>query len=59
MTADTTVAEQAARLAARAGAVRSAEAPPELLTEADLVVGDRPGCGDLLERLVAWPSASS
>jgi trehalose 6-phosphate phosphatase len=39
-------------------AVRSAEAPPELLAQADLVVDGPPGLRDLLERLAAPPDAS-
>lgn len=47
----------AAQLAAEGGiglrvAVRSAEAPPELLAEADLVVDGPPGLRELLRRLV-------
>jgi trehalose 6-phosphate phosphatase len=34
-------------------AVRSAEAPPQLLAEADLVVEGPPGVRDFLERLAA------
>jgi trehalose 6-phosphate phosphatase len=50
----------AAELAAEGGdglrvAVRSAEAPPALLAEADLVVEGPPGVRDFLERLVASP----
>jgi trehalose 6-phosphate phosphatase len=39
-------------------AVRSAEAPPALLAEADLVVDGPPGLRELLERLAAPPDAS-
>jgi trehalose 6-phosphate phosphatase len=39
-------------------AVRSAEAPPELLDQADLVVDGPPGLRDLLERLAAPPKPS-
>ena len=53
----------AAQVAAAGGdglrvAVRSAEAPPELLDQADLVVDGPPGLRDLLERLAAPPNAS-
>jgi trehalose 6-phosphate phosphatase len=54
----------AAQFAAAAGgdglrvAVRSAEAPPELLDQADLVVDGPPGLRDLLERLAASPDVS-
>jgi trehalose 6-phosphate phosphatase len=53
----------AAQLAAAGGdglrvAVRSAEAPPELLDQADLVVDGPPGLRELLERLAAPPDAS-
>jgi trehalose 6-phosphate phosphatase len=39
-------------------AVRSAEAPPELLDQTDLVVDGPPGLRDLLERLAAPPKPS-
>jgi trehalose 6-phosphate phosphatase len=53
----------AAQLAAEDGdalrvAVRSTEAPPALLAEADLVVDGPPGLRELLERLAAPPDAS-
>jgi trehalose 6-phosphate phosphatase len=53
----------AAQLAAESGdalrvAVRSAEAPPELLAQADLVVEGPPGLQEFLERLVAPPNLS-
>jgi trehalose 6-phosphate phosphatase len=53
----------AAQVAAAGGdglrvAVRSAEAPPELLDQADLVVDGPPGLRELLERLAAPPDAS-
>jgi trehalose 6-phosphate phosphatase len=53
----------AAQVAAAGGdglrvAVRSAEAPPELLDQADLVVDGPPGLRELLQRLAAPPDAS-
>ena len=50
--------DAAAQLGARGGsglrvAVRSAEAPPDLLAEADLVVECPPGLGELLRWLAA------
>jgi trehalose 6-phosphate phosphatase len=53
----------AAQLASEGGdalrvAIRSAEAPPELLADADLVVEGPPGLRDLLERLTARPGSS-
>jgi trehalose 6-phosphate phosphatase len=53
----------AAQFAAAGGdglrvAVRSVEAPPELLDQADLVVDGPPGLREFLERLAAPPDAS-
>jgi trehalose 6-phosphate phosphatase len=60
---DLTAFAAAAQFAAAGGdglrvAVRSAEAPPELLDQADLVVDGPPGLRELLERLAAPPDAS-
>jgi trehalose 6-phosphate phosphatase len=53
-----TATDAAAQLGARGGsglrvAVRSAEAPPDLLAEADLVVEGPPGLRELLRWLAA------
>ena len=61
--AGASVAEHAARLAAEGReavrvAVRSAEAPAQLLAQADLVVDGPPGLRELLERLTARPGSS-